>query len=47
MEIFDSTLRDVDQAAGVYLSPEQKATYPGFINWSAKEMLGMTWGKLA
>jgi len=25
---------------------EQKATYPGFINWPAKEILGMIWGNL-
>lgn len=39
MEIFDSTLRDGEQAAGVYLSPEQKASYAKLLEISGVDII--------
>ncbi len=39
MEIFDSTLRDGEQAAGVYLTPEQKASYAKLLEISGVDII--------
>ena len=39
MEIFDSTLRDGEQAAGVYLSPEEKASYAKLLEISGVDII--------